>query len=133
MKRLLFATLLCLIFAPVDVVQGDEPIKVILEGYVGDPPTGVKPGYTWTVGQTDKVYKLQVVKHESLSATMSTMDIDNAVEMYKPNFQLAGDDKSIATFTSAKPGERLKIIANLRLAGTNQMELESAQPVPAPK
>ena len=136
MKKILLATCLCLLAATSAFGQADVnigPFQVRITGYIGDPPSGVKPGYTWTVGRDGKTYNLQVVKHESLSTTVSTMDINNRLYMLKPMFNLEGDDKAIKAFTGAKPGELIQIMANMRIESQpGLLELGTVTPAPAP-
>jgi hypothetical protein len=135
MRRVVYAALSSLLLATVAWAQADlpsGPLQVRIEGYVGDAPSGVKPDYTWTVDRGGKVYKLQVVKHESLSTTVSTMDIDEAVKPYQPNFRLAGDDKAVQAFTSAKAGERIRLMGDMRVAPSDRMiELDTVETVAA--
>jgi hypothetical protein len=137
MKRILFATVLCLLAASAAFGQTDVnigPFQVRIQGYIGDPPKGVKAPYTWTVGRDGKVYKLSVMKHESLSTTLSTMDINNKVYMYSPNFNLDGDDKSIKAFTGAKPGQLLLMTADMRVdTQPGMLELNTVTPIDAVK
>jgi hypothetical protein len=134
MRKSLLVTLLCLLVtAPAFAQPNGGPFTVRILGYVGDPPAGVKPSYTWTMGYNDKIYKLQVVKHESLSATVSTMDINESVLPYQPNFQLAGADEAIAAFTGAKPGVSLEVLAEMRIGGSARMfNLNSVTPKAIP-
>lgn len=135
MKKILLATVLCLLAATAAFGQADVnigPFQVRLEAYIGDPPAGVKAPYTWTVGHKGKTYTMQVMKHESLSTTLSTMDINNKVYMYKPMFNLEGDDKAIAAFTSAKPGQLMKIMSDMRVdTQPGLLELDTVTPADA--
>jgi hypothetical protein len=133
MRRILFATLLCLASAATAFGQADVnigPFQVRIQGYVGDPPAGVKPDYSWTVGRDGKVYKLQVMKHQSLSTTLSTLDINNKVYMYSPMFHLMGDDAAIKAFTTAKPGQLLEIMSDMRVdTQPGQIDLDTVKPI----
>lgn len=131
-KKILFAALLSLLVATPVFAQADSPsgpFQVRLEAYVGEAPKDAKPLYKWTVGYEGKTYDLQVMKHDSLSGTVSTQDINDRVYMYQPNFTLAGDDKAIAAFTGAKPGELMKIMSNMRIEGVRLLELDTVEPV----
>jgi hypothetical protein len=49
--------------------------------------------------------------------------------MYKPNFNLDGDDKAIAAFTGAKAGQLLKINSNMRVdTQPGLLELDTVVP-----
>jgi len=137
MKKILLATCLCLLAATSAFGQADVnigPFQVRLEAYIGDAPAGVKPPYTWTVGYKGKTYNLQVMKHDSLSTTVSTMDINNKVYMYKPMFHLDGDDKAIDAFINAKPGQLMLIMSDMRVdTQPGLLELDTVGPVEAKK
>ena len=134
MKRVLLAVLFGMLAVTPALAQGGRPFQIRLEGYVGDPPAGVTPPYSWTVSYEGKIYKLQVIKHESLSTGQSTMDINNRVIMNNPNFYLGGDEKAIKVFTTAKPGQLIKIMADMILGDDrSQLALDTVTPVEAGK
>ncbi len=136
MKKILFATMLCLLAAGPALAQGspEGPFQVRVEGYIGAAPEGVKPEYTWTVGHKGTTYDLQVVKHTSMSATVSTMDLNDEVSPYKPNFHLAGDDKAVEAFTSAKAGVLMNVwFEYTKGTEARTMSLDTVTPVEAAK
>jgi len=117
MKRVLFATLLCLVLAaPALADEGtNAPVQFRFTTYIGDPPKGVNPLWKWTVGHKDKTYTMNVVKTELLSQSVMPQDVDEWVMPYKPNFNIVGDDKAINAFTSTKPGDKVVVSGYLRM------------------
>lgn len=131
-KKILVGALFSLLAVGSAFAQADSPsgpFQVRLEAYIGAAPKDVKPLYTWTVGYQGKTYDLQIMKHDSLSQTVSTQDINDRIYMYKPMLTLDGDDKAIAAFTSAKPGELMSITSNMRVEGVRLLELDTVAPV----
>jgi hypothetical protein len=135
MKKILFATVLCLLAAGHAFAQGDAPegpFQVRIKAYVGDAPAGVKPSYVWTVKheQENKTYTLQVMEHQSTSPTVSVMDVNDEVSPYQPNFNMAGDDKAVAALTSVKAGVLMNVWFEYKM-GTQarSMMLDTVSPV----
>ena len=135
MRRIVLATLLCLASAATAFGQADVnigPFQVRIQGYVGDPPAGQKADYTWTFGSRDnsKVYKISVMKIDSLSTTISGLDINNKVYMYSPMFNIEGDNAAITALTTAKPGQLLEIMTDMRVdTQPGQVDLDTVKPI----
>lgn len=133
MRKFLLATLLCLASAATAFGQADVnvgPFQVRIQGYIGDPPAGVTPAYTWILGRDGKEYKLAVMRCDSISTTISTMDINNKVYMYRPMFAVEGDNSAIQALTTAKPGQLLEIMTDMRVdTQPGQIDLDTVKPI----
>lgn len=131
MKRVLFAILLGLVLAGPAIADEatNLPIQFTFTGYIGDAPSGVTPLWKWSVGYKEKTYQMNLVKVELLSDSVMPQDIDEWVTPFKPSFNLAGDDKAIAAFTSTKPGQKVAISGHVRYQGDARLiELDTVVP-----
>jgi hypothetical protein len=114
------------------------PLRVRIEGYVGEPPAGVVALARWVVAVQADQYTLTVTKLEpSPSAKVAYWDILNALEPLPIALTLFGKAATLAAFTGARPGEKIALDGSFELRrGPASLLLNRVDalgtPVPAP-
>ncbi len=81
------------------------PVPVELTTYVGAPPAGVQPQFSWRVTYNDRAYVLNIVNLRVLSSRLMPLDIDAAVALYSVKFRIGGEKAALQQFTAVPPGQ----------------------------
>jgi hypothetical protein len=113
------------------------PLRLRIEGYVGEPPAGVVALARWVVAVKADQYTLTVTKLEpSPSAKIAYWDILNALEPLPIAMTLFGKGATLAKFTGTRAGEKIVLDGSFELQrGPASLLLNSVEapgtPVPA--
>lgn len=138
LTRLVWLALLLLLGAGSASARVIVPIGVRISGYVGEKPAGINTPFEWVVARKRTQIRLYVQKLTVKTGQVSASDIDNAVNPYTVNFQLAGEKTALATLVSAPSGSRVVVDAYLEIGGgarmmmVNGVEVEAAPTAIAP-
>jgi len=110
-----------------DARSAPRPLRLTLDGYVGDPPEGRRERADLRLQAGSTEVRFQVTRSRVSSSTMLPTTIFNRVRPYRPNFILRGPRELIQRVAKAAPGDRLRIGGGWR-SGSRELLLASVEP-----
>jgi hypothetical protein len=110
-----------------DARSAPRPLRLTLDGYVGDPPEGRRERADLRLQAGSTEVRFQVTRSRVSSSTMLPTTIFNRVRPYRPNFILRGPRELIQRVAKAAPGDRLRIVGGWR-SGSRELLLASVEP-----
>ncbi len=91
------------------------PVPVQLTTYIGAPPAGVRPEFSWRVTYNGRPYTLSIVNLRVFSSQLMPLDIDAAVALYKVKFRIGGEKAALRQFVGVATGQLVTIEAFVQL------------------
>ena len=85
------------------------PVPVQLTTYIGTPPAGVRPEFSWRVTYKGRPYMLSIVNLRVFSSQLMPLDIDAAVALYTVKFRIGGEKAALRQFVGVAPGQLVTI------------------------
>ena len=110
-----------------DARSAPRPLRLTLDGYVGDPPEGRRERADLRLQAGSTEVRFQVTRSRVSSSTMLPTTIFNRVRPYRPNFILRGPRELIQRVAKATPVDRLRIVGGWR-SGSRELLLASVEP-----
>jgi hypothetical protein len=110
-----------------DARSAPRPLRLTLDGYVGDPQEGRRERADLRLQAGSTEVRFQVTRSRVSSSTILPTTIFNRVRPYRPNFILRGPRELIERVAKAAPGDRLRIVGGWR-SGSRDLLLASVEP-----
>lgn len=108
------------------------PLQVRITAFVNEKLEGIKPDFEWVVSHDKNEYRLYILNLVSMDGRATALDIDNAVNRFKPNFRVAGESSEIQKLVTAPPRQQIVITAYLNFAGGARIMMISQVETAAP-
>ena len=114
--------------AVVEARTGPRPVRLTLDGFVGNPPAGRREqaDLRLQAGGTD--VRFQVTRARVSGSSILPATIFSRVRPYRPNFILRGNRELIQRVEHAAPGDHLRIEGGWR-SGSRDLLLWSVEPL----
>jgi len=94
-----------------------RPIEARIEGYVGEKPADVVADAKWVISCEGKKYPFHVIRLRIVGGDVSPMNVLTAAAPYPVTFYLRADTPTLAQFAATPAGQKITLIAFLRLGG----------------
>ena len=134
LAAIVFAFLLSAVTMPAYARRGvNIPLQVRITTYVNEKMEGIKPDFEWVVSYDGKEYTLYILNLVSMDGRTTSIDIDNAVNRFKPNFRITGQSSEIQKLIDTPPRQQIVITAYLNFAGgARLMMINTVEAPPEP-